>query len=171
MAKDISSDLIKRGGLIQNRNQLQLFKNIQFSMYPSRAFSILLQKISKEKGENYILNLGKVMGKASGEKMKKEIKKIKQLLKSDYQSIPHMIEVTGFGKISQYIEQKDEIRLEAKNHPVITHAKNLYKNKEVSSKFYGEVYKEYIEIFSKEKIKKIVIEKDKEICRWIFKKC
>lgn len=170
----IFNDLIMRGGLVQNKNQLRLFKNIRFSMYPARAFAIALNRMNKDKGQDYIKELGRIMGENSASDFKKEISKLKSLIKKNYQTIPNLIEISGFGKIDFYKEDDDKTIIQIKDHPVIKPAKDLYKENNFICSFYGEIYASYIKVFNNLKSLNInhtkCICKGDELCEWIMAK-
>ncbi len=171
--KDIFEDLVIRKGLIGGGNQLQLFKNIRFTMYPARAFSFLLQKLYEDNDLKYIRKLGKKMGRVSSENFKKEIAKMKRLLKKEYQTLPALIELSGFGKIHSFKENKKEIILQIKEHPVITPSKEIYGKKSIACSFYSQIYAEYIKTFRD--LNNVQISHNKclcngdKLCEWRFK--
>lgn len=170
---EIFDDLMIRGGFVQNKNQLQLFKNLKFSMYPARAFAILLNRLHNDKGLDYIKKLGKIMGENSAKNLAKELKKFKKLIKKDYQTIPNLIEISGFGKIDSFTNKENEIIIIIKDHPVIKNTKELYQNKSLACEFYAEIYKQYLSIiggYKNIKIKHLkCISKGDDSCEWHFK--
>lgn len=174
MVNNIFEDLIVRGGLVGNNNQLKLFRKIEFSMYPARAFAITLNDIYEKKGLDYLIKLGKIMGESAAIMFKNEIDKMKSLIKKDYQTIKNIIEISGFGKIEEFIEDKKKIIIRIKDHSVIAPSKKLFSNKSPACSFYGEIYGAYIRIFKNIKKLKIIHTKcgcnNAEFCEWVYEK-
>ncbi len=174
MKNDLFNDLVMRGGLVQDKNELRLFENIEFSMYPARAFAVALNKLYNDKGIIYIKNLGKIMGDNSAKELKREISKIKSLIKKDYQTITNLIQISGFGVIDYFERKNNKFIIRIIDHPVIIPSKNLFGNKQFACTFYGEIYSSYIKTFNN--IQKLNIThtkcmcKNHDYCEWIFLK-
>lgn len=172
MGNDIFNKLIAKKGLWVEQNKLNLFKSIDFSMYPANAFAIILQKLSLDKNKKYLGKLGSIMGEKASEEFKEEIKKISSFLSKDYQEINNIILLSGFGEV--FIEEKKgAFKVINKWHPVISKAKELYSDKSNVCEFYGEVYASFVKKYKnlenlKVYHKKCVCNGD-EFCEWELK--
>ena len=174
MVNNIFEYLIVRGGIVGNNNQLRLFRKIDFSMYPARAFAITLHEIKDNKGLDYLKNLGKLMGESAATAFKNAMDKMKSLIKKDYQTINNLIEISGFGKIGEFIEDDKKFIIRIKDHSVIAPSKKLYGNNSPVCSFYGEIFGAYIRVFKNLKKLKITHTKcgcnNNEFCEWVFEK-
>jgi len=170
MSMGLFDDLVVRGGLVENKNQLQLFNRVNFSMYPARAFAVTLNRLFIDKGENYVKDLGKIMGNSSAREFFTNISKMRSLIRKEYQTVPHLIEISGFGKFDDFIEDEKEFVMQIKKHPVISSAKELGMDKGFICDFYGEIYSSYVGVFLSKKGLKIkhtkCVCKGDEFCEW-----
>ena len=174
MANDILGDLIMRDVLIGKDNQLKLFQNISYSMYPARALAIGLQKIHMDSDEKYIRRLAGIFGKNSADTVKHEFDRKSRYLKKEYQQLPIIIEISGFGKLHSFKENKDKFIIQVKDHPVIIRSNVLYGKKSIACVFYGQIYAEYLRSFYMLKKPdfmhtKCICRGDK-FCEWTLKK-
>src|SRR3989338_1375604 len=162
MVNNIFEDLIVRGGIVGNNNQLRLFRKVDFSMYPARAFAVALHDIYEKKGSDYLKKLGKLMGESAAINFKNAIGKMKTLIKKDYQTINNLIEISGFVKIENYAEDNKKVLIRIKDHNVIEPSKKLYGSNPFICLFYGEIFGAYIRIFRN--LKKLKIDHSACVC-------
>lgn len=171
MVDRIFNRLIAKEGLKVKENRLNLFKSIDFSMYPANAFAITLQKLSIDKNKNYLRKLGFIMGNQAAKEMLNKIKKIRYFLDKDYQKLNEIILLSGFGEVSIDKKKKD-FRVICEWHPVISKAKKLYAMKSNVCEFYGAVFASFIKEYNQIKNLKIshpkCVCKGDSVCEWIF---
>lgn len=172
MSNKIFDKLIAKEGLNVDDNHLKLFRDIQFSMYPARAFALILQKLSNDKNPKYLIELGSVMGGRAAKEMYDEVKKLKMFLSKDYQKIGGVILLSGFGNVEVDKKGKNYV-VTCKNNPVISQGAKIYKKKSNVCNFYGQVFTEFVKKFEKSKNLNFnhtkCISKGDKYCEWILK--
>ncbi|MEM4625352.1 MAG: 4-vinyl reductase [Candidatus Pacearchaeota archaeon] len=170
--KDTFKEIISKDLFTIKSGRIILFKKIDYTMYPSRAFALNLQKIGEDFGVNFLFNLGYQTGIIHYEELLKVLSKLNKYLPQRLNSILFIMEMTGQGKLKILKSEKDELRVTLANNPSILHSKKMYGHKSKICNFYCGLYSAILSQqmnLTKLKFKEIkCITKGDNVCEFLY---
>ena len=151
VSESLFNEFISKNIISVEDGRLKILNNIDISSYGSNAWAWTLQTLGEKKGENYLFDLGYLMGLDAAKECSELISKKKAFVTQKLANITNVIEITGFGLV-EILENK-EITVNVKFNHIIQIAKEKYKEKSMACAFYRGIYSAFIEVFKKIKIK------------------
>jgi hypothetical protein len=147
--EDITNEIISKKVLIStDKNFLQLFNNIDISMYGARAWAFSLQEIGIKKGNISLFNYGYIMGRDAAEEINENLKRLSVFLPEKFKLISNLIEITGFGVIEIIEHKKNKLKIKVKENQTFVHGEEVYGKNSKIPFFYMGVYSGFFQILS-----------------------
>lgn len=138
------NELILKKLLSTEKNQIKLFNNLSYSMYPARAMSVTLEEVKTRKGSEYLRALGYKTGKAGVDHVRDEMRIYEKMLPDRLKDIKVTLTILGFGIIDDLDLKEKSVAFSIPSHPVIGPAIERYGSEAGAISFYEGLFAAFI---------------------------
>jgi hypothetical protein len=175
MANVLKKMLIGRA-FTTEKSRIKMFGIMDWTLYPSRGFAIMLQRMGTRLGEDFVYNLGYTNGKMNGEEMVSAMRLKPSGGWITLKGMAEILDFTGYGKVDfMKMDMDDEghhhIIVRWKNNPTVEEGIKLYGKKSMVCSFFRGLFSGHGEVeFGAKNIKlkeKVCVKEGKtDYCEW-----
>jgi len=140
LASVLKKMLIGRAFTTEN-NRIRMFGRMDWTLYPSRGFAIMLQRMGEDLGEDFLFELGHRNGKLNGDEMVTSMKIKPSGGWVTLKAIQELLDFTGYGKI-EFVKsdiEKDgshHLIVRWRNNPTVEHSIKMYGKESMACAFF-----------------------------------